>query len=71
MWAAEQDSKDLRVARACLDELTAEPASLAVGTEQAKANRDNLAANIFECQFAAATGDGESALWCGPDGSWG
>lgn len=44
---------------ACVDECTAEGASLSTGAEQAKTQHDTLTARIREVKAAAATQDGE------------
>lgn len=46
--ASGEDSKALHVARALVDDLTAEHASLTTGTEQAKAEHNTLATRICE-----------------------
>lgn len=56
---ARKDLEALYVARAIVDELTAERASLTAGTESAKAERDSFAALICELEVVAATHDGE------------
>lgn len=53
--AAEEYLGALCVARACVDKLTADRASLTAGTEQVKAECDPLAAFIRELEVAAAT----------------
>lgn len=57
--AAEEDSRALCVARACIDELTAAHTSLIVGIGQAKAECDTLAVRICELGVTAATCDEE------------
>lgn len=49
----------LREAHDCVDEWTAESASLTTETEQAKAEREKLTALILELEAAAATHEGE------------
>lgn len=52
--AAEKGSEAPHVRRAHVDELTAESSSLAAETEQAKSERDTLAARVCKLQVASA-----------------
>lgn len=57
-----EDSGALRAARARVNELTAERASLTSGTEQAKGERDTLAPRICKLEGPATTFEGEIGI---------
>lgn len=59
MCAADDDSESLCMEREHVDELTAKRASLTAGTEQSKAERENLAARTPELEVTAGTHDGD------------
>lgn len=63
---AEENTESIRTALARVNDVTAERASPATGTDQADAEPDNLATRIYELEATAAKVNGELGLTVQP-----